>query len=87
MAPENKQPGPFQKLNLALNKSIQNRAESNDPTSEVFINSVLSDLSEEIDKIRTLDKPELWKRIYIARDNAKIRVEILNRLMAMGGKN
>ena len=87
MEPKNKQAGPFQKLNLALNKSIQNRTESNDPTSEAFINSVLSDLSEEIDKIRSLDKPELWKRIYIARDNAQIRVEILNRLMAMGGKN
>lgn len=87
MAPENKNFGPFQKLNRALNKAIQNREESIDPSSEVFIHSVMSDLSEEIENIRSLDKPELWKKIYESRDNAKLRVEIFNRLMAMGGKN
>ena len=77
---------PTQKLNRALNESIKAKGESLNPDSEVCIQSLLAELVDEIDEIRSLDKPNIWKRIYILRDTAKIRVEIFNRLMSMGGK-
>ena len=77
---------PAQKLNRALNESIKAKSDSLNPDSEIYIQSLLSELAKEIDEIRSLDKPNIWKRIYILRDIAKIRVEVFNRLMSMGGK-
>ena len=77
---------PAQKLNRALNESIKAKSNSLNPDSEIYIQSLLAELAKEIDEIRSLDKPNIWKRIYILRDIAKIRVEVFNRLMSMGGK-
>ena len=77
---------PLQKLNRALNKSIKAKSDSLNPDSEIYIQSLLAELAKEIDEIRSLDNPNIWKRIYILRDIAKIRVEVFNRLMSMGGK-
>ena len=77
--------GPVPQLVKALNKSLKDRADSIDPASEVFMQDVLSDISQEVEKVRRLNKPNVWKRIYAMRDKYKIRMEILNRIMSMGG--
>ena len=69
----------------ALNKSLKNRADSVDPDSEIFMQDVLSDISLEVEKVRRLNDPSIWKSIYANRDKNKIRMEVLNRIMAMGG--
>jgi len=86
MAEANKKLTPFQQLNKAITRSLRQRSESLDPQSEVMIQGVMADISDQIDLIRSIDKPELWKQVYVNRDAAQIRVEILNRLMSMGGK-
>ena len=86
MTQEPKKFTPVQKLNKALNQSIKAKSDSLNPDSEIYMQSLLAELSEEIDEIRSLDKPDIWKRIYILRDISKTRVEVFNRLMSMGGK-
>ena len=83
--PQNPQkPGPVAKLMKALNRSLKSRADFIDPSSEIFLQDVLSDISQEVEKIRGLNEPDIWKRVYIARDANKVRMEILNRIMSMG---
>lgn len=76
---------PVLQLMKALNKSLRDRADSVDPNSEIFMQDVLSDISLEVEKVRRLNNPNIWKSIYTNRDKNKIRMEILNRIMAMGG--
>ena len=53
-----------------------------DPDS--FVDTVLNGLGAEIDSIRNRKKPEHWAEIYVERDRARIKQEVLNRLMAQG---
>ena len=85
--PKAKKFSSYQKFNKSLTKLLKERDESCDIESEEFIQSIIDKLSTQVDNIRSEDNPDTWKKIYIQRDNAKIRVEILNRLMSMGAKN
>lgn len=85
MARESSKMDAVQKFNRALNKLIKAKSDSLNPDSEVYIQSLLAELAKEIAEIRSLDEQNLWKRIYVLRDIAKIRVEVFNRLMSMGG--
>ena len=77
----------FQKFNKSLTKLLKSRPDASDIESDDFIQSIIDELSTQVDDIRSYDNPDLWKKIYIQRDNAKIRVEVFNRLMSMGAKN
>ncbi len=77
----------FQKFNKSLTKLLKSRPDASDIESDDFIQSIIDELSTQVDDIRSYDNPDLWKKIYIQRDNAKIRVEVLNRLMSMGAKS
>ena len=77
----------FQKFNKSLTKLLNSRPDASDIESDDFIQSIIDELSTQVDDIRSYDNPDLWKKIYIQRDNAKIRVEVLNRLMSMGAKS
>ena len=77
----------FQKFNKSLTKLLKSRPDASDIESDDFIQSIIDELSTQVDDIRSYDNPDLWKKIYIQRDNAKIRVEVFNRLMSMGAKS
>ena len=49
-----------------------------------FVETLLTGLAEELDAIRNRDKPEHWAEIYVERDRAMIKQEVLNRVMAKG---
>ena len=51
-----------------------------DPTA--LVDEVLAKVEKPLDKFRAKSKPELMKEIYVERDRALIKQEILNRVMA-----
>ena len=85
--PKSKEFASFQKFNKMLTKLLKSRPETSDIESDEFIQSIIDELSTQVDNIRSDDNPYIWKKIYVQRDNAKIRVEVFNRLMSMGAKN
>ena len=46
-----------------------------------FVETVMSGLETELNSIRNKKKPELWAEIYVERDRARIKQEVLNRVM------
>lgn len=85
--PKSKEFASFQNFNKSLTKLLKSRPETSDIESDEFIQSIIDELSTQVDNIRSDDNPDIWKKIYVQRDNAKIRVEVFNRLMSMGAKN
>ena len=85
--PKSKEFTSYQKFNKSLTKLLKSRPETPDIESDDYIQSIIDELATQVDNIRSDDNPDIWKKIYIQRDNAKIRVEVLNRLMSMGAKN
>ena len=51
-----------------------------DPTA--LVDEVLAKVVKPLDKFRSKSKPELMTEIYVERDRALIKQEILNRVMA-----
>ena len=51
---------------------------------DAFVDGVLAGLESELDSIRDKGKPEHWAEIYVERDRARIKQQVLNRLMAEG---
>ena len=51
-----------------------------DPTA--LVDEVLAKVEKPLDKFRAKSKPELMAEIYVERDRALIKQEILNRVMA-----
>ena len=51
-----------------------------DPTA--LVDEVLAKVDKPLDKFRSKSKPELMTEIYVERDRALIKQEILNRVMA-----
>ena len=56
-----------------------NRYDSFGDHPDSFVETVMSGLETELDSIRSKDKPELWAEIYVERDRAQIKQEVLNR--------
>ena len=51
-----------------------------DPTA--FVDEVLAKVEKPLDKVRSKSEPQLMAEIYVERDRALIKQEILNRVMA-----
>ena len=66
-----------------LDKAL-NRYDSFGDHPDSFVETVMSGLETELDSIRSKDKPELWAEIYVERDRARIKQEVLNRVMGKG---
>ena len=60
------------------------RYESFGDNPDSFVETVMTGLEEELDSLRTRNKPEHWAEIYVERDRAMIKQEVLNRVMARG---
>ena len=58
-----------------------NRYDSFGDHPDSFVETVMSGLETELVSIRSKDKPELWAEIYVERDRAQIKQEVLNRVM------
>ena len=63
-----------------LDKAL-NRYDSFGDNPESFVETVMSGLETELNSIRNKKKPELWAEIYVERDRARIKQEVLNRVM------
>ena len=66
-----------------LDRELRNH-ESFGDNPESFVETVLTSLDAELDSIRNRNKPEHWAEIYVERDRAMIKQEVLNRVMARG---
>ena len=56
-----------------------------DPSS--FVDSVLASLEDERASLGRKAKQEHWAAIYVERDRARIKLEVLNRVMADGSQS
>lgn len=48
---------------------------------EAFVNEVLGKLDGQINAIHDKNKPEHWAAIYVERDRARIKTDVLNKVM------
>lgn len=48
---------------------------------EAFVNEVLGKLDIQINAIHDKNKPEHWAAIYVERDRARIKTDVLNKVM------
>ncbi|QNI59568.1 hypothetical protein SynBIOSU31_02706 [Synechococcus sp. BIOS-U3-1] len=50
-------------------------------TPEAFVNEVIGKLDGQINAIHDKNKPEHWAAIYVERDRARIKTDVLNKVM------
>lgn len=48
---------------------------------EAFIDPVFDELKQQLEAIKAKEKPEHWAEIYVERDRALIKQQVLNRVM------
>ncbi|MAI95409.1 MAG: hypothetical protein CMN95_01595 [Synechococcus sp. MED650] len=73
------------RLIKVLDKAL-NRYDSFGDNPDAFIDSVLTEIEEPLERLRQKSKPEHWVEIYVERDRARIKQEVLNRVMALGSE-
>ena len=49
-----------------------------------FVDTVFDAIEEQLKLVQTKSKPEHWAEIYVERDRAMIKQEVLNRVMTSG---
>ena len=49
-----------------------------------FVGSVFAEIEEQLDLVKAKSKPEHWAEIYVERDRARIKQQVLNQVMARG---
>ena len=49
-----------------------------------FVSSVFAEIEEQLDLVKAKSKPEHWAEIYVERDRARIKQQVLNQVMARG---
>ena len=48
---------------------------------DLFVDDLLNRLDKRIQDLQETQKAELWKTIYVERDRARVKQEVLNRVM------
>ena len=51
---------------------------------DAFVDAVFNELDGELEAVRQKSKPEHWAEIYVERDRARIKQDVLNRVMERG---
>ena len=51
-----------------------------------FVDSVFAEIEEQLDLVKAKSKPKHWAEIYVERDRARIKEQVLNRVMARGAE-
>ena len=49
-----------------------------------FVDSVFAEIQEHLDLVKAKSKPEHWAEIYVERDRARIKQQVLNQVMSRG---
>ncbi|MEB3247205.1 MAG: hypothetical protein VKJ63_05015 [Synechococcus sp.] len=49
-----------------------------------FVDPVFDELKQQLEAIKAKEKPEHWAEIYVERDQALIKQQVLNRVMTQG---
>ena len=72
------------KATRLINKldKLLNRYDSFGEEPDLFVDDLLSRLDERIQDLQASQKAVLWKTIYVERDRARVKQEVLNRVMA-----
>ena len=52
-----------------------------------LVDSVFAEIEEPLDLVKAKSKPEHWAEIYVERDRARIKEQVLNRVMARGAES
>ena len=53
---------------------------------EAFVDQVFAEVEDVFESIREKQNPEHWAEIYVERDRARIKQDVLNRVMAKGSE-
>ena len=52
-----------------------------------FVDSVFAEIEEYLELVKAKSKPEHWPEIYVERDRARFKEQVLNRVMARGSES
>ena len=52
-----------------------------------FVDSVFAEIEAQLELVKAKSKPEHWAEIYVERDRALIKEQVLNRVMACGAES
>ena len=63
---------------------VLNRHDSFGDNPDEFVEAVFDELDGELKAIQQKSKPEHWAEIYVERDRARIKQDVLNRVMERG---
>ena len=63
---------------------VLNRYDSFGDNPDAFVDAVFNELDGELEAVRQKSKPEHWAEIYVERDRARIKQDVLNRVMERG---
>ena len=66
---------------------VLNRHDSFGDNPDAFVDAVFNELDGELEAVRQKSKPEHWAEIYVERDRARIKEQVLNRVMARGSES
>ena len=67
-----------------LDKALS-RQESFGDNPDAFIDPLMAEIEEMTRSLEQKSKPEHWAEIYVERDRARLKQEVLNRVMACNG--
>ena len=63
---------------------VLNRHDSFGDNPDGFVEAVFDELDGELKAVHQKSKPEHWAEIYVERDRARIKQDVLNRVMERG---
>lgn len=73
------------RLIRTLDKALASHTSFGD-TPEAFVDELVKMLEDDLDSLKAKNKPKSWAEIYVERDRALIKQEVLNRVMALGSE-
>ena len=73
------------KLISRLDRAL-NRHESFGDNPDAFVEEIFADVEDLVRGLEQKSKPEHWAEIYVERDRARIKQNVLNRVMARGSE-
>ena len=68
-----------------LDKALANQTSFGD-TPQAFVDDLVALLEKDLESVQAKNKPQHWAEIYVERDRALIKQEVLNRVMALGSE-
>ena len=66
-----------------LDKALSRHSSFGD-NPKAFIDELFNEIEDSLESLQKKSKPEHWAEIYVERDRAQIKQEVLNRVMAKG---